>query len=214
MESRVTALNAVTDERLNIPRASSIVLFNDMINGNLRTGNATHDDAIAASGIIDSSARLVDAARAEQIPICWIRVERRADRADVADTLTDRFIASGMAPKEPTTRGSYRAENIEELPVLDEDHVILKPRINPFIGTNLDLLLRSMGITTILLGGYSTNSGVESCARIANDLNYNVVLLRDCCFNIDREAHEWTLSKMMPGFSRVMTSTEALQLLA
>lgn len=201
-------------EQPGIDRASSIVLLNDMINGNLRTGRAEHDAAIAASGIIENSVKLVAAARAEGIPICWIRVERRADRADVAETLTDRFIASGMAPRTPTTRGSYNAANADELPVLDEDHVILKPRINPFIGTNLDLLLRSMGVTTILLGGYSTNSGVESCARIANDLNYNVVVLSDCSFNIDREAHDWTLQKIMPAFSRVMTSERALSLLS
>lgn len=55
--------------------------------------------------------------------------------------------------------------------------------------------------------------GVESCARTARDLNYNVVVLSDCCFNVERELHEWTLSKIMPHFARVMTSDQALGLL-
>lgn len=197
-----------------IPRTSTAVVFNDMINSNLRTGNAEHDRAIEESGIIPASVDLVAAAREAGIPIVWIRVERRADRTDVFDTLTDDFIASGMVPKPPVTGSTHKAANVDELPVRDEDQVILKPRFDPFIGTDLDLRLRTNGIDTILLGGYSTNIGVESCARTAKDRNYNVVLLRDCCFNTDVASHEWTLEKIMPTFARVMTSREALDLLA
>jgi nicotinamidase-related amidase len=197
-----------------IPRTSTAVIFNDMINSNLRTGNVEHDRAIDESGIIPASVALVNAAREAGLPIYWIRVERRADRTDVFDTLTDDFIAAGMVPKPPVTRGATKAANIDELPVHDEDQVILKPRFDPFIGTDLDLRLRTNGIDTILLGGYSTNIGVESCARTAKDRNYNVVLLSDCSFNVDVASHEWTLAKIMPTFARVMTSSEALGLLA
>ena len=143
----------------------------------------------------------------------WIRVERRADRTDVADTLTDAYIANGCRPRPPVVRGSYVAANIDELPIRDEDHVILKPRIDPFIGTDLDLRLRSLGINTILLGGYATNFGVEAIARTAQGLNYNVVLLSDCCYNVDREAHEFSLRKIMPTVARVMPSDHAIDLL-
>lgn len=141
-------------------------------------------------------------------------MERRADRADVVDVLTDVFLASGRKITPPIVRGSDRAANVDELPVQPEDQVILKPRLNPFIGTDLDLLLRARRIDTILLGGYSTNVGVESCARTAKDLGYNVVLLSDCCWNIDVELHEWSITKIMPMFARVMASEQALRLLA
>lgn len=197
-----------------IPLGSTAIVFNDMINSNLRTGNQAHDKAIEESGIIDASVNLVAAARERGIPIFWIRVERRPDRRDVFDTLTDDFIASGQVPKPPVVHGSHKAANIDELPVHDEDQVILKPRFDPFIGTDLDLRLRSNGIDTILLGGMSTNIGVESCARTAKDRNYHVVVLSDCSFNVNREDHEWTLKRIMPTFARVMTSGEALGLLS
>jgi nicotinamidase-related amidase len=197
-----------------IPRAPTAAVFNDMINANLRSGNAAHDDAIAASGIIDASARLVAALRGQDVPIYWIRVERRADRKDVVDSLTDAFIAAGCQPKPPITAGTAKSANVDELPVRPEDQVILKPRFDPFIGTDLDLRLRGQGIDTILLGGYSTNIGVESCARTAHDLGYNVVLLADCCFNVDRASREWALTKTMPTFARIMDSATALDLLA
>lgn len=197
-----------------IPTGTTAVVINDMINSNVRSGNEERDRMVAESGIIEASVNLVAAAREQGIPIFWIRVERRADRKDVVDTLTDAFIASDYTPAPPVIAGSYRAANIDELPVLEEDQVILKPRFDPFIGTDLDLRLRSNGIDTILLGGMATNIGVESCARTAKDRNYNVVVLRDCCFNVDIEDHEWTLSRIMPTFARVMTSREALALLA
>lgn len=203
-----------TTEQPGIPRATTAVVFNDMINSNLRTGDPAHDQVIAESGIIAASVNLVAAAREQGILIFWIRVERRADRRDVFDTLTDAYIAGGLSPRPPVVHGSFKAANIDELPVREEDQVILKPRFDPFIGTDLDLRLRSNGIDTILLGGMSTNVGVESCARTAKDRNYHVVVLSDCTFNVDREDHEWTLRKIMPTFARVMTSRQALDLLS
>lgn len=196
-----------------IPRATTAVVFNDMINGNLRTGRADHDAAIDKSRIVESSVRFVAEVRKRGLPIIWVRVERRADRADVADPLTDEYIANQCQPKPPVTRDSVAAANIDELPVLDHDHVVLKPRIDPFIGTDLDLRLRTLGIDTILLGGYSTNMGVETIARTAHGLNYNVVLLEDCSYNVDDEAHRFSVTKIMPRVARVMGFREALRLL-
>lgn len=196
-----------------IPRATTALVLNDMINANLRSGNETNNRLIRESGLILNTARCVAALRQQQIPIVWIRVERRADRKDVVDTLTDAFLAGSRQPRPAITRGTYESANVDELPVQPEDHVILKPRFNPFIGTDLDLSLRSRGITTILLGGYSTNVGVESCARTARDLNYDVVILSDCCFNVERDLHEWSLKRILPLFARVMTAKEAIMLL-
>jgi len=196
-----------------IKKTSAAIVLNDMINGNLHTGNEEHDAKIRASGIIQASAKLVERARDVGIPVVWIRVERRADRTDVFDSLTDAYIAGGCKPKPPTVHGSHQAEQAAELPVLTVDQVVLKPRTDPFVGTDLELRLRGLGVDTILLGGVSTNHGVESIARSAKDRNFHVVLLKDCAYNVDHEAHEWTLKHIMPGLARVMTSVEALEIL-
>jgi len=74
--------------------------------------------------------------------------------------------------------------------------------------------LRARKINTILFGGYSTNVGVESGVRTARDLGYDVVVISDCCYNVNRELHDWSLSKIMPIFARVLTSDQILRLLA
>ncbi len=202
-------------EQPPIPQASTAVIFNDMINGNLRTkSNAEQNALIEKSGLIQNSVRLVAGARERRLPIIWIRVERRADYADVMFPLTDGFLASGRKRPPATTRGSYEAAQVDELPVQPEDQVVCKPRFNPFIGTDLDLQLRARKITTILFGGYSTNVGVESGVRTARDLGYDVVVVSDCCWNVHHELHEWTIKKIMPIFARVLTTDEVLKLLA
>ena len=81
------------------------------------------------------------------------------------------------------------------------------------MGTDLDLRLRARSVRTILLGGYSTEIGVESCARTAHDLGYDVVVLSDCCLSVPADLHEFALTRVLPRFARVMSSIEALRLL-
>jgi len=102
---------------------------------------------------------------------------------------------------------------VEDLQPVDDELVVPKWRSSAFWGTNLDLLLRGNKIDTILLGGVATNFGVESTARTARELNYNVVVLTDCCLNVAQEQHDFTVTHILPRFARIMTSEQALGLL-
>ena len=196
-----------------IPRSSTVLILNDMINQTLRTKDDLHNKKIEDSQIIQNSVKLVSSLRARGVPIFWIRVERRADLADVVFTLTDSYLASGQKPPPPILHGSFEAANVDELPVMPEDHVFLKPRFNPFIGTDLDLRLRFRNMNTLIFGGYSTNIGVENGVRTARDLGYDVVVAKDCCYNVNKELHEWAVDKVFPMFARVLTSDQILKLL-
>lgn len=198
-----------------IPKKSTAAVFNDMNRGNLRHKDAATVKKISESGFIDASVRWTAAARAAGLPLFWIRVERRADVRDRKFVLTDAVIQSGATtPPKSETPGSEGALNIEELPVKPEDFEFLKPRQDPFIGTDLDLMLRARGIDTIIVGGISTIHGVEHTVRHAFNLDYNVIVLRDCCYHGDKESHDFTLDKILPNYARVMTSEEAMELLA
>lgn len=192
------------------PKTTALVV-NDMINGTLRTGDDARDRTVAGSGIIPSTVDAVAGMRRLGVPIVWIRIERRADRADVANNIVDTYPRGFRLP--PWVAGSYEAANVDELPVQEGDQVVLKPRMDPFISTDLDLQLRSRGIKTILLGGYSTNGGVESCARTAYCLGYDVIVLSDCCFNVEEDLHEMSLTRILPWYSRVRSVAQALELL-
>ena len=197
-----------------IPIRSTALVLNDMINAGLRRENdPAHNRLIAESRIIPNTVQLVAAVREKAIPVFWVRVERRTDRADITDNLIDAPAYAWHTPNEPIVAGSYSAANVDELPVQPLDQVIHKPRLNPFTYTDLDLQLRARHVNTILLGGYSTNLGVESCARTGHDLGYDVVVISDCCFNVDKVLHEFAITRILPNFARVMTSEHAISLL-
>jgi nicotinamidase-related amidase len=200
-------------EQPPIPRATTAMVFNDMINANVRGRDEARTAAIEASGLIPSCVAWVAELRRLSIAIVWIRVGRRADRKDRVDVLTDAFVAAGGVPAPPTVAGSLESRNVDELPIAPEDQEVIKPRYNPFIGTDLDIQLRARRIDTILLGGISTNMGVESCARTAHDLDYHVVVLSDCCWAATDAAQQWSLTKNLPNFARVMTTTQAKTLI-
>lgn len=200
-------------EQPPISRATSAMVFNDMVNSNIRGKDSERTRLVESSGVVDACVRWVAELRTLGIPIFWVRVERRADGKDRASVLTDEFIAAGCTYPRPHVRGSFEAQNIAELPVQPEDHEILKPRFSPFAGTDLDIQLRARRIDTILLGGISTYSGVEGCARDAWDLDYNVVVLRDLCWGPDPQQHEGALAKRLPRVARVMTTEQARGLL-
>jgi nicotinamidase-related amidase len=201
-------------EQPKIPPATTAVVMNDMINANLVSANPQTQQIIDDSRIVEQSAKLVTAARARGMRIIWIRVERRADLADVMVPITDLFVADGLKLPPAITAGSFEAAPPPQLPAQPEDLIVYKPRFDPFIGTNLELLLHGNSITTLLLGGVATNFGVESCARTARDLGFSVVLLSDCSLNVNREMHDFSLTHIMPRFARVMTSEQAISLLA
>jgi nicotinamidase-related amidase len=87
-------------------------------------------------------------------------------------------------------------EIVEELKPQPRDIVFQKRRPDAFVGTDFDLMLRSNGVRTILIGGVATEGGVEGTARSARNLGYDVVVLRDCVGSRSRELHELALKLM------------------
>jgi nicotinamidase-related amidase len=65
--------------------------------------------------------------------------------------------------------------------------IVVKHRIRPFVGTDLETLLRGNGIDTLVLAGVHTSGVVLSTVRHAGDLDYRLVVVRDCCADPDAE---------------------------
>jgi nicotinamidase-related amidase len=93
----------------------------------------------------------------------------------------------------------------EGLGARSDDVVIRKRRVSAFKGTDLDLILRARGIRTVVLGGIATSGVVLSTVREAADLDYNVVVLRDCCADPDETVQEVLLDRIFPVQADVIT---------
>jgi len=109
------------------------------------------------------------------------------------------------------------ADWTELVPELDQqpgDHLVTKQRWGAFLGTSLDDYLRQRGVTQIVLTGISTSAGVESTARSAWDLGYNVVLVVDAMTDRDADAHRHSVEKIFPRLGETDTTDNVLKLLS
>jgi nicotinamidase-related amidase len=188
----------------------------------VRTGLVVFDmleayrTAIEEAGTVRPVQRLLAGARSAGVPVFWARADHRADGADFARTLTD--TDQRLQPwtdevpqptRPPHASGSRGLQVLGELGQRPSDYDVPKHRWSAFLGTHLELSLRSRGIDTLLLVGGSTHVGIASTAYSARDLDFQVVVVRDGCHGF-AEQREFFLDKVFPRMCRVRTVDEVL----
>ncbi len=118
-------------------------------------------------------------------------------------------ILKGVVDGNAFVKGTWGADIVDELAPEEGDIVIEGKRgLDTFASTNLDFILRSKGITTIVLGGFLTNCCVESTMRTGYENGYKVITLKDCVAATSVEEHDNAIAYDYPMFSEPMTSEE------
>jgi nicotinamidase-related amidase len=92
---------------------------------------------------------------------------------------------------------------------LPGEAIVTKHRVNAFVGTPLDTLLRCQGVHRLFVAGCSTDVGVQTTARAAHDLDYECTVVGDCCMAPRDEDHEPTL-RMLAKVARVVSLEQLL----
>jgi nicotinamidase-related amidase len=93
------------------------------------------------------------------------------------------------------------------------DVVVTKHQPNAFYATDLEVQLIRRRIRTIILGGISTNVGVEATARSAHERAYEQIFVSDVMASRDGEMHEHTVRRVLPTMGRVRTLEVVLEAL-
>ena len=91
--------------------------------------------------------------------------------------------------------------------------VLTKSRAGPFSTTDLDAVLKSKAIETLVLMGIATSGCVLSTVRWGADIDYKLIVLSDCCADQDEEVQRVLLEKLFPRQATVVTSQDFLQAL-
>jgi nicotinamidase-related amidase len=116
---------------------------------------------------------------------------------------------AGGPPLRYTVPGTPGYEFVEDLKPLPNELVVAKYRSSAFWGTNLELLLRSNGIETVIVGGCTTEGCVESTARDAMFCDHYAVIAEDCVGSDDKEQHDASMLLMRHRFD--MATAAAIQ---
>jgi len=107
--------------------------------------------------------------------------------------------------------GSWGAEFYEGIKPLPGEIVIDKHHYSAFIETDLDLILRSKGIRTLIMSGVQTDVCVESTARYGFMKDYYLVFLKDCTSTTSEEIHNNTLRSIAMYFGEVVDSRDVIK---
>ena len=94
---------------------------------------------------------------------------------------------------------------------LGEEIIITKHRVSAFAGTDLDMILRANGVDTLILLGIATSGVVLSTLLHASDADYRLVVVKDCCTDLDSEVHACLTEKLFPQRATVLTANELLE---
>jgi nicotinamidase-related amidase len=95
-----------------------------------------------------------------------------------------------------------------------DDVVIVKHRVSALRGTDLEMILRANGIETLVLFGIATSGVVLSTLLEATDLDYSVVVIQDCCADLDRDLHSALIDNLFPRRGKVATAAEFIMVSA
>jgi nicotinamidase-related amidase len=106
---------------------------------------------------------------------------------------------------------SKEAELLEEVAPVGDEIVVSKSSSGVFPVTNIDRLLRNLGITTLIFTGTATGGCVESAVRDAVDLGYDVVVAADACADSTTDSHRLSLGRMAGGLTRILTTGELVE---
>jgi len=102
-------------------------------------------------------------------------------------------------------RGSWDGKVIDEIAPAEDEIVLPKTSSSVFISTNIDYVLRNLGVRSLIVAGVLTDQCIDSAVRDACDLGYLVTTVTDACATLTQERHDWSLSNNR-GYCRQRTT--------
>jgi len=162
--------------------------------------------------ILNPLKHLIDACKESNIEIIWLQSVRTPnDNERVRHRILPPNFAKNPSWLGGPTKGSWGAEIIEEVrPRGQSDVVIQKTRNSAFFKTNLEDMLRSRGIDTLLFTGLATNICVESSLRDAYFRDFDAILVEDCCAAMDTRSHDSTVRTVKDAYGVVASSKQVI----
>jgi nicotinamidase-related amidase len=163
--------------------------------------------AVDKEALLDRVRRLAEAARNSGAMVIHVVVSFQLGYPEVSG---QNSVFSNLKAAELLALGDPAVEIYPELTPQPGDVVVRKQRVSAFTGTNLDMILRSNNIDTLLLTGILTQGVVLSTLRHAADMDYRAVVVADGCSDKDPEVQRVLMEKIFPFQARVATVEEVI----
>ena len=149
--------------------------------------------------------RATAAARTARVPVVYVRVAFRPGFPEISwrnKTFSAIAAAAAMGVDDPATQIH------PAVAPHPGDIVVIKKRVSAFAGSDLEVVLRSLEASSLVLTGIATSGVVLSTLRQAADLDYELTVIRDGCADADAEVHHVLLDKIFPRQAAVVSTDE------
>jgi nicotinamidase-related amidase len=166
----------------------------------LQKGIVALPTAQPVNEVVKHASELLDAFRSHGLPVVLVNV------------------AGGAPGRSEQTRSlaglpADWADLVPELTQQPDDHIVTKRTWGAFTNTGLDEHLKKLGVTQVVIAGVATSVGVESTARYAHELGFNVTLAIDAMTDLNADAHTNSITRIFPRLGETGTSREIIDLL-
>ena len=161
-------------------------------------------------GVVEKAAAVQAAAREAGVMVCYCATVFRPGYPEIGQrnrTFSQRKSSGQIAVPDPMDVIHPSVHPIEG------EVVVGKHRVNALHGTGLDVALRANDIHDLVIFGYATSGVVLSTVRYGADLDYNLIVVEDCCSDSDVDVHEFLTTRIFPRQSEVTGSDDVIQAL-
>jgi nicotinamidase-related amidase len=192
-----------------ILRGRAALLVIDAQNATCRPKDAStrpEFHAVATSRVIPNIARLIDAFRRADLEIIYTVMENLTE--DGRDRSID-YRLSGIS----ISKGSWDAKVIADIAPARDEIVLPKTSSSAFNSTNLDYLLRNIGIEDVFVTGFLTDQCIDHAIKDGADRGYYMSCVRDACAAETEALHEAAL-QCFQGYCRMLSTDDAVKLAA
>ena len=156
------------------------------------------------------AASVLNHARATGMTIIHVRVGFRPGLPEVSS----RNILLGTIKSSAEHQKLFK-EPLGDIPSViapkDGEIVITKHRISAFTGTDLAMILRANDIDTLVLFGIATSGVVLSTLLEAADADFRLVIVKDCCADLDSQLHDCLINRFFPTRASVTSTQEFIE---
>ena len=204
----------MAEEPLRLDAKRSALIIQDLQNDVIGEGGAFADSGAPAhaqsQNIVENVRRIAEAARSAGMPVIHVHYIVEPGAAGLKQNAP---LFQGVKQANALVRGSWGAAPVEGLEPQDGDHVVEKMRMNGFFDTRLDILLRGLGVETIVITGAWTNMSIEHTARHGADAGYEVFVVADGTSTTGDEWQHAALNYALTNVGRAVSAEEVVSAL-
>lgn len=175
------------------PKAALIVV-------DLQQGIVALAGADAVAPVVRNAAVLAAAFRRHRLPVVLVTVAGAAP-------------GRNEQPRNTTPPPANWTDIVPEMQQQPDDHLVVKQRWGAFTDTGLAAWLKGLGVTQVVLAGVATSIGVESTARFAHELGFNITLAVDAMADLNPDAHVNSVTRIFPRIGETGNTADIVVLL-